>query len=171
MIDAELVASAQATLAVCRDHGLTVTTAESCTGGLVAASLTAIAGSSEIFDRGFVTYSNNAKMEMLGVPLDLLMSVGAVSKEVAHAMATGALEHSSADLAVSVTGIAGPGGATVNKPVGLVHLAAARRNGSVIHEEQNFSGGRDEVRCAAAHMALQLLQRLADESGAASGSP
>lgn len=172
MIDAQLTASAQATLAVCRDRGLTVATAESCTGGLVAASLTAIAGSSEIFDRGFVTYSNEAKMEVLGVSLDLLMSVGAVSEEVAQAMAVGALERSSADLAVSVTGIAGPGGATVNKPVGLVHIAALRRGGSAIHESRNFSGGRDEVRCASAHLALELLQRLADdEPGAGSGSP
>ena len=172
MIDAELLAGAQATLAICRDRGLTVATAESCTGGLVAASLTAIAGSSDIFDRGFVTYSNDAKMEMLGVPLDLLMSVGAVSKEVAEARVAGALERSNADLAVSVTGIAGPGGATVNKPVGLVHIAAARRGGPAIHESRNFSGGRDEVRCASAHLALQLLQRLADgEPGAGSGSP
>src|SRR5438067_3060108 len=114
-----LLADAEALLALCRAHGATVATAESCTGGLIAATLTAIAGSSDVFDRGFVTYSNAAKTEMLGVPPELIASVGAVSEAVAARMAEGALARSAADIAVSVTGVAGPAGGSAEKPVGL----------------------------------------------------
>ena len=122
MADQELIAAAAALLDLCRRRKLKLATAESCTGGLVAATLTEIAGSSDVVDRGFVTYSNAAKQAMLGVAPSTLDSYGAVSRETAEAMARGALAHSGVDLAVSVTGIAGPHGATPGKPVGLVHL-------------------------------------------------
>ena len=121
MADDEFEAAAAAPDRSCRNNRLTVATAKSCTGGLVAAALTEIAGSSDVFERGFVTYSNAAKTAMLGVPADLIVRHGAVSRETAEAMATGALEHAPADLAVAITGIAGPGGGTADKPVGLVH--------------------------------------------------
>ena len=127
-IDARLLAQATALLEAARACGETVATAESCTGGLVAATLTAIPGSSDVFERGFVTYSNSAKSEMLGVPVWLIERRGAVSEDVARAMAGGALTHSHASLAVSVTGIAGPDGGTDEKPIGLVHFAAGRRD-------------------------------------------
>lgn len=142
-------------------EGLMVTTAESCTGGLVAALLTSIPGSSAVVDRGFVTYSNSAKVEMLAVDPALLDRVGAVSPEVALAMAEGAVAHSRADLAVSITGIAGPGGGSAAKPVGLVHFAAVRRAGPrIVHEARFGDIGRDEVRLASAATALDLLERL-----------
>ncbi len=138
-----------------------IATAESCTGGLVAALLTSIPGSSAVVDRGFVTYSNVAKMEMLGVDQRLLVRVGAVSAEVAAAMAEGALAHSRADVAVAVTGIAGPAGGSAEKPVGLVHFAAARRAGAKILRECRFGEiGRDEVRLAAASTALDMLAEI-----------
>ena len=127
MFDHEMRDAAERVLHACRKRKLKVVTAESCTGGLVAATLTAIAGSSDVVDRAFVTYANEAKREMLGVSWDALLGHGAVSDPVARAMAAGALARSGADLAVSVTGVAGPGGGTADKPVGLVHLAAARR--------------------------------------------
>lgn len=143
--------------------GLMIATAESCTGGLVAGLLTSIPGSSAVVDRGFVTYTNAAKTEMLGVPGDLLDRVGAVSAEVALAMAEGAIAHSRADLAVSITGIAGPGGGSAAKPVGLVHFAAVRRAGpSLAHEARFGDLGRDAIRLAAAETALDLLERLLD---------
>src|SRR3982751_3041231 len=123
-------ALARSLLDLCRSRKLTIATAESCTGGLVAAALTAIPGSSDVVDRGFVTYSNAAKTEMLGVPADLIATHGAVSEPVARAMAEGALSRSNADVAVAITGIAGPDGGSDAKPVGLVHLAAARNGGS-----------------------------------------
>ena len=125
MMDAELVALADQVLAENRNLGRRIATAESCTGGMVAAALTEIAGSSDVFERGFVTYSNEAKMEMLGVSEDVISTFGAVSVATAWAMALGALMHSDADVAVSITGVAGPGGATANKPVGLVVFARA----------------------------------------------
>jgi nicotinamide-nucleotide amidase len=141
-----------------RAAGLMVVTAESCTGGLVAAALTAIAGSSDVVDRGFVTYSNDAKHQMLGVPRGLLDAHGAVSEPVARAMAEGALTASGADLAVSITGIAGPGGGSADKPVGLVHFATARRGGQTWHREMRFGDiGRDEVRLASVRVALEML--------------
>src|SRR5215468_11801064 len=130
MADAELEQYARALLDLCRSKKLTIATAESCTGGLVAATLTEIPGSSDVLERGFVTYSNAAKTAMLGVPADVIARFGAVSRETAEAMAQGALAHSPADLAVSITGIAGPGGGTPDKPVGLVHFAAAARSGA-----------------------------------------
>ena len=158
MFSDELVASAQSLLALYRQAGLRLATAESCTGGLVAALLTEVAGSSDVVERGFVTYSNEAKIEMLGVSQETLTAHGAVSRETAEEMALGALTHSQADVAVSITGIAGPGGATATKPVGLVHLAAARdgRVLQAIHEV--FPGDRGAVRLAALRQALSLLQ-------------
>ena len=142
-----------------RRAGLRLATAESCTGGLVAACLTEIAGASHVVERGFVTYSNEAKTELLGVPAELLRDHGAVSLETAGAMADGALARSRADVAVAVTGIAGPGGATPGKPVGLVFLAAARRGGATTVERHVFAGDRRAVRLAAVAAALALLGR------------
>jgi nicotinamide-nucleotide amidase len=143
----------------CRVRRLRVVTAESCTGGLISACLTAIAGSSTVFDRGFITYSNDAKMELLGVPGDLLVRSGAVDEAVVRAMAEGAVRASGADLAVAVTGIAGPDGGTVHKPVGLVHLAAARAASDTWHERHVFAGDRQAVRAATVTAALGLLAR------------
>ncbi|MBB4284966.1 nicotinamide-nucleotide amidohydrolase family protein [Roseospira goensis] len=157
----DLVEHARAVMAVCRDRDLLITVAESCTGGLLAASLTAVPGASAVFDRGFVTYSNAAKTQLLGVEPELLDSVGAVSEDVAVAMALGALAASGTGLSVAITGIAGPGGATETKPLGLVHLAAARIDGLVRPKRYVFAGGRDDVRLAAAHAALDLLEELA----------
>ena len=137
--------------------GLTLATAESCTGGLIAAAITEVAGASSVFMRGFVTYANEAKVEVLGVPEAVLERVGAVSEEVARAMAEGALARADTDVAVSATGIAGPGGGSDAKPVGLVHLAAARRGGATIHERVVFSGDRQSVRAQAVETALALL--------------
>jgi nicotinamide-nucleotide amidase len=141
-----------------RRAGLKLATAESCTGGMIAARLTDIAGSSDVVERGFVTYSNEAKSELLGVPMDLIARVGAVSEEVARAMAEGALAHSRADVAVAATGIAGPGGATPTKPVGLVHLACARRGAATVHERHVFAGDRAAVRAASVEAAFVLLR-------------
>ncbi|MCE1237471.1 MAG: CinA family protein [Hyphomicrobiales bacterium] len=138
-----------------------IATAESCTGGLVAALLTSVPGSSAVVDRGFVTYSNDAKIEMLAVDPRLLARVGAVSREVASAMAMGALARSRADVTVAITGIAGPGGGSPEKPVGLVHFAAARRGDTPLTQEVRFGDlGRDEVRLAAVETALDLIDRL-----------
>src|SRR5208283_2795928 len=137
--------------------GLKVATAESCTGGLVAGALTEIPGSSDVFDRGFVTYSNAAKQAMLGVPARTLETFGAVSRETALAMAQGALAHAPADLAVAITGIAGPGGAQPGKPVGLVHFAAASRAGALVHQECRFGDiGRAQVRIESVRQALAM---------------
>ncbi|MBR0775248.1 CinA family protein [Bradyrhizobium diazoefficiens] len=149
-------------LDLCRMRKLTIATAESCTGGLVAGALTDIPGSSDVIDRGFVTYSNDAKRAMLGVEAGTLTNFGAVSKETATAMAVGALERAGVDLAVAITGIAGPGGATPGKPVGLVHFAAAARDGRIIHREQRFGAiGRSAVRARSVVEALRMLMELA----------
>lgn len=146
-----------------KTRGLTLATAESCTGGLIAAVITAIPGASAVLECGFVTYSNAAKTEMLGVPAELIECKGAVSQEVALAMVDGALKHSRADLAVAVTGIAGPGGGSEAKPVGLVHIAAARRGGARLHEEHRFGHvGRNEVQTESALAAIALIQKLLD---------
>jgi nicotinamide-nucleotide amidase len=138
-------------------RGLVLVTAESCTGGLVAGALTAIAGSSAVVERGFVTYSNASKTDLLAVPADLIEACGAVSEPVARAMARGALAGSGADLSVSVTGVAGPGGGTAEKPVGLVHFSAVGPNGE-IHAMHRFGDiGRDQVRLASVRVALGLL--------------
>ncbi|MBR0705579.1 MULTISPECIES: CinA family protein [Bradyrhizobium] len=149
-------------LDLCRMRKLTIATAESCTGGLVAGALTDIPGSSDVIDRGFVTYSNEAKRAMLGVEAGTLTNFGAVSKETATAMAIGALERADVDLAVAITGIAGPGGATPGKPVGLVHFAAAARDGRIIHREHRFGAiGRSAVRARSVVEALRMLMDLA----------
>jgi nicotinamide-nucleotide amidase len=156
-----LVEQARALLTACSDKKLTLVTAESCTGGLIAAVLTEIPGSSVTVERGFVTYTNEAKTEQLGVPAGLIERHGAVSEEVARAMAEGALGHSHASLAVAVTGIAGPDGGTATKPVGLVHFAAARRNGKAMHRERRFGDiGRGDVRRASVAEALALVNEL-----------
>lgn len=144
-------------LAACRQRKLKLATAESCTGGLVAAALTAVAGSSAVFERGFVTYSNEAKTEILGVSETLLAQHGAVSEAVAKAMAEGAIAHSRADIAVAITGVAGPDGGTKAKPVGLVHFATARRDGQTFAEKRIFPGDRDAIRLAAVAAALRLI--------------
>jgi nicotinamide-nucleotide amidase len=141
-----------------REAGRKVATAESCTGGLIAGALTDRAGSSDVVERGFVTYSNEAKTEMLGVPADLIRVKGAVSAEVAMAMAVGALEKSRADVAVAVTGIAGPGGATATKPVGLVYVGTAIRHGETAYQECFFTGDREAVRLATVRTALERLR-------------
>lgn len=149
-------------LNICRQKGLLLTTVESCTGGLIAASLTNIAGSSDVLDCGFVVYSNESKMHLVSVCAELIKTYGAVSKEVALAMAEGGLKHSQADIAVSVTGIAGPGGASLNKPVGLVHFAVAYKNHSPVHKEMHFGHlDRKAIRHATVENAFQMiLERL-----------
>ena len=162
MADAEIQAAATALLDLCKARKIMVATAESCTGGLVAVALTDIAGSSAVVDRGFVTYTNEAKHEMLGVPSDTLNRFGAVSRETAEAMARGALGKADASIVVAVTGIAGPGGGSAEKPVGLVHFAAASRNGDLNHREQRFGDiGRAEVRRLSVLQALAMLMELA----------
>ena len=164
MLDEELGNRATALLDLCKSKHLMVVTAESCTGGLVAAALTNIAGSSAVIDRGFVTYTNEAKQEMIGVPEATIEQYGAVSRETAEAMAKGALAHAAADLAVSVTGIAGPDGGTASKPVGLVHFAAATRSGRLIHQERKFGDvGRTEVRRKSVLQAMAMLTELAEQ--------
>jgi nicotinamide-nucleotide amidase len=162
MIEDQLRARANAVLEAARARGLMVTTAESCTGGLVAACLTDIAGSSDVFDRGFVTYSNHAKQEMLGVSPQTIEEHGAVSAQTAQAMAQGALGHSRAQIAVSITGIAGPSGGSAEKPVGLVHLAAAAANGRALRRERRYGLiGRTPIRQHSALDALEMLLELA----------
>jgi nicotinamide-nucleotide amidase len=169
-MDVAIVEAARALLDLCREKKLKLATAESCTGGLVIAVLTDVAGSSDVVDRGFVTYSNAAKQAMLGVPAAMLERYGAVSKEVALAMATGALAHAPVDLTVSITGIAGPGGATAGKPVGLVHFGAAARGGRPLHQERQFGDiGRTQVREASVAVALAMLRELAEQAVARSG--
>ena len=160
MFDDEMRARAARLLQACRERGLKLATAESCTGGLIAGLLTEIPGSSDVVERGFVTYSNDAKMEMLGVPRATLDSVGAVSRETALAMAAGALANSRADVAVAVTGVAGPGGGSAEKPVGLVHLAVARKGRQPEHLEMRYGDlGRPGIRAATVTTALEMLER------------
>ena len=167
MFTAELLAQATDVLAKARARGLKLATAESCTGGLISALLTEVAGSSDVFERGFVTYSNEAKQELLGVPEDLIAANGAVSQPVASAMAKGALNHSAANAAVAVTGIAGPGGGTPEKPVGLVYIATIMRPEIAMRAEMcavsiaecRFGElGRETVRLKTVEAALRLLQ-------------
>jgi nicotinamide-nucleotide amidase len=162
VIDDELRRTARHLLDACRIRGLMVATAESCTGGLVAAALAEIPGSSDVVDRAFVTYTNDAKETMLGVPAAILGRHGAVSRETAEAMARGAIERSLAHLAVSITGVAGPGGGSAEKPVGLVHLAAADRDRRLIHREQRYGDiGRAEIRRRSVLQAFAMLEELA----------
>jgi nicotinamide-nucleotide amidase len=161
VFEAETLDLAISVLEACRARGWHVATAESCTGGLVAAALTAIAGSSDVVERGFVAYSNEAKSELLGVSSATIAAHGAVSAETAAAMAEGALAHAPIDLAVSITGVAGPGGGSPEKPVGLFHFGLARRGKPPRTEHRIFPGDRAAVRDAALRMALGLL---ADEA-------
>lgn len=164
MFPDNIEAAAQAVIEAATEAGLTICTVESCTGGLVGGALTGIAGSSAVYDRGFITYSNAAKTALVGVPAELIETHGAVSEPVARAMAEGARRAAGVDLAVSVTGIAGPGGGSAQKPVGLVHFALAGPNG-VIHLEQRFGDlGREGVRLASAETALALLQSALDQA-------
>ena len=158
MIGQQLLDEAAALLDACRAARIRLATAESCTGGLIAAVLTAIAGSSDVVERGFVTYSNAAKTELLGVPADLIASFGAVSEPVVQRMAEGALQRSRADIVVAVVGIAGPGGGSVDKPVGLVWLGLARRGEAVASERRIFPGDRTAIRVACVSHAFALIR-------------
>lgn len=154
----EITALAERVLSEARARGLRIATAESCTGGLVSVALTDIPGSSDVFERGFITYSNEAKQELLGVPAEVISTKGAVSTEAATALASGALVRSRADIAVSITGVAGPGGGSARKPIGLVHFAVASRTGPATARHENFGNtGRDAIRVAAARVALEML--------------
>lgn len=171
-MDPELLAAAARVLAANRALGRRICTVESCTGGLVSAALTEVAGASDVFERGFITYSNDAKLEAVGVGQDILETFGAVSIAVAWAMAQGGLNHSHADIAVAVTGIAGPGGGSAKKPVGTVVFARATRDGDpevVVADTRQFGDlGRSEIRRQAALVALELLM---PEAGAAAVPP
>ena len=161
MFTADLLARAEKLLADARAKRLKIATAESCTGGLVAGLLTEIAGSSDVFERGFVTYSNQAKRDLLGVPGALIRQHGAVSEAVARAMAEGAIRNSTAQLSVAITGIAGPGGGSDEKPVGLVHITAARAGEASLHRECRFGDiGRSQVRLKSVGTALEMLAQL-----------
>ena len=163
MLDDDIVDAAKRLLDICKRKNLTVATAESCTAGLVAGTLTEIPGVSSMLDRGFVTYSNQAKQDMLGVSSETLRIDGAVSRETAEQMARGALAHAPVDLTVSVTGIAGPDGGSAEKPVGLVHFAAAARSGRLVHVEKRFGAiGRAEVRKQSVLQAFRMLHDLAE---------
>lgn len=169
--DEQLTFLCEVALSRCRAEGVKVATAESCTGGMVAALLTSVAGSSDVFERGFVTYSNEAKTGLLGVPAEIIALYGAVSEETACAMAEGALARSKADIAIAVTGIAGPSGGTPEKPVGLVWFGAAyrrKRDGGqeVLHQSKRFGDlGRARVRVEAAATALKLVLTAIAERG------
>ena len=159
MFSLEIVTLARLLVDEARERSLRIVTAESCTGGLVAGAICQVAGASDVFERGFVTYSNRAKQELLGVPGDLIADYGAVSEPVARMMAEGALENSNAHVAVAITGIAGPGGGTPMKPVGTVHIATARANQSVHHRVDRFGDiGRENIQLAAVQLALEMLR-------------
>ena len=163
MFDLQILDAATAVLDACKKKKLTVATAESCTGGLVAGALTEIAGSSDVVDRGFVTYSNEAKQRMLGVSAETLDKFGAVSRQTAEEMARGALGRGGADLVIAITGIAGPGAGSKDKPVGLVHFAAAARSGALTHKEMRYGDiGRSLVREKSVLQALEMLKTLAE---------
>lgn len=153
----DIINKAEQVINAAKEKSILITTAESCTGGLISAALTSISGSSDVFERGFITYSNLAKHQLIGVSNDLLGAFGAVSQQVATAMAEGALNHSPAHLSVSVTGIAGPTGSTAEKPVGLVHIASKFMKNPTMHEEHHFKGDREAVRLATVEAALALL--------------
>lgn len=157
MFPIDLVEKTERLLSLCRAKKLKLASAESCTGGLVGGLITEIAGSSDVFERGFITYSNEAKRDCLGVSDAMLRSCGAVSEEVARAMAEGALAHSRADIAVAITGIAGPGGGSRDKPVGLVHFACGRAGAVITRAERFGDRGRAEVRLVSVVMAIDLL--------------
>jgi nicotinamide-nucleotide amidase len=156
MLDATSHALATHVLQHCRNYGWKLATAESCTGGLIGALLTSVAGSSDVLTHGFITYANEAKVQMVGVDAMLIVTHGAVSEEVARAMAQGAQRTANADIAIAVTGIAGPGGGSDAKPVGLVHMALASRH-STLHQRHLFEGDRDAIRLQAALGALEMV--------------
>jgi len=159
MFSLEIVTAARLLIDEARARSLRIVTAESCTGGLVAGAICSIPGASDVFERGFVTYSNRAKQELLDVPGDLIADVGAVSEPVARMMAEGALTNSNAHLSVAVTGVAGPGGGAPMKPVGTVHIATARANQGIHHRHELFEfDNREEVQLAAVRAALQALR-------------
>jgi nicotinamide-nucleotide amidase len=159
MFPLDIVTLARLLIEDCRERRLRIVTAESCTGGLLSAAITAIPGSSDVFERGLITYSNRAKQDLLGVSGDMLADYGAVSEPVARMMAEGALERSNAHIAVAITGVAGPGGGTEMKPVGLVHLATARANQSVRHGVERFGDiERGEIQMGAVRLALEMLR-------------
>lgn len=158
MFTEQQITQASKLLENCKKNCMKLVTAESCTGGLISALLTEISGSSDVFECGFVTYSNQSKINMLGVATKLIEQHGAVSEQVARAMAQGAINKTGADIAVAVTGIAGPGGGTKEKPVGLVHIAVATKS-KTIHEKNIFSGSRNEVRLQSVSKALEMMDR------------
>lgn len=171
MFSDKIQTQARELLDACRSSGLHIVTAESCTGGLIAGALTEIAGSSDVFERGFVTYQNEAKAKDLGVAEDTLAAHGAVSEPVAREMAAGALMRSSAEVSVAVTGVAGPGGGSKEKPVGLVHIASASRNGGVLHKRYEFGDlGRSGIREATVEQALELLAQIVNDYGTTDSS-
>jgi nicotinamide-nucleotide amidase len=164
MLDNDIVEAAKKLLDICRRKELTIATAESCTAGLVAGTLSEVPGVSSMLDRGFITYSNQSKQDMLGVPADTLKRRGAVSRETAEAMVKGALARAPVNLAVAITGIAGPDGGDDEKPVGLVHFAAASRSGQLSHVEKRFGNpGRAEVRKRSVLQAFVMLHDLAEK--------
>jgi len=166
LLPPELIESARQVIEANRARGKRIAVAESCTGGLVSAALTEIAGSSDVFEAGIVTYSNEAKMALVGVSIDVLDTCGAVSVATAWARAQGALARTGADTAVAITGIAGPGGGTADKPVGLVHFAGANRGGRIIARERRFGDlGRAEIRRRSVLEALAILKELAEAPG------
>src|SRR6201985_574497 len=159
MFSLEIVTLARLLVDEARERSLRIVTAESCTGGLVAGAICQVAGASDVFERGFVTYSNRGKQELLGIPGDLIADLGAFSEPVARMMAEGALENSNAHIAVAITGVAGPGGGTPMKPVGTVHIATARTNGGIQHRLELFDElDRDGVRIEAVRVALEMLR-------------
>ncbi|THD80789.1 MAG: CinA family protein [Phenylobacterium sp.] len=159
MFPLEIVTLARLLVDEARERSLRIVTAESCTGGLVAGAICQVSGASDVFERGFITYSNRAKQEMLGVPGDLIADLGAVSDAVSRMMAEGALENSNAHVSVAVTGIAGPGGGTPMKPVGTVHIATARSNHGLMHREEFFEDDtREGIQLAAVQAALTALR-------------
>jgi nicotinamide-nucleotide amidase len=160
MFSESILCLAEKVLENCRATGFKLVTAESCTGGLIAGCLTGVAGSSDVIDRGFVTYTNKSKCQMLGVPAILIDSVGAVSEQVACAMAEGAIKHSDGDISISVTGIAGPGGGSNGKPVGLVHMAVGLKGHQTLHERHFFLGGRTTVRKATVENSLLFINNI-----------
>ena len=163
-MDQELADRATELLELCKKKKLTLATAESCTGGMLAAVITEIPGSSLVLDRGFVTYTNESKQQMLGVAPTTIDVHGAVSRECAEEMAKGALAHSPVNLAVSITGVAGPTGAVPGKPIGLVHFAAASRSGRLVHHDRKYGDiGRSNVRRASVVQALAMLMELAEK--------
>lgn len=167
MFNEALAQKATAILDVCKTHGCQLATVESCTGGLLGAMLTELPGSSRMFTHGYITYANTAKTEMVGVDAALIATYGAVSEQVARAMAEGGRDRSGAHIALAITGIAGPEGGTASKPVGTVHFACAIKGAPTIHAQQQFAGNRSEIRLAAVDHALDMILNALSRAGAA----